>query len=149
MAFVIITSQRQVDFHNTAIPYLASISLQLNDALQPLIDAVHPSVNLLDMHEVHASVHKVQLSQMWLPASLHSCALQAFPHRSLDTTAERHFAEILRDHMLEEIELVEGELQTQVKAIITDAASDCRKARSLVVQRIPRILSLDCFAHQV
>ena len=51
--------------------------------------------------------------------------------------------------MLKEIGLVEEEFETKVKAIITDAASDCRKARSLVVAQIPRILSLDCFAHQV
>ena len=38
---------------------------------------------------------------------------------------------------------------TNVKAIITDAASDCRKARRLVVEQHPHILSLDCFAHQV
>lgn len=41
-------------------------------------------------------------------------------------------------------------MATRVKAIITDAASDCRKARSLVVEEAyPHILSLDCFAHQV
>lgn len=51
--------------------------------------------------------------------------------------------------MLKEIELVEEEFGTQVKAIITDAASDCRKARSLVVEQLPHIISLDCFAHQV
>ena len=84
-----------------------------------------------------------------MTACLHNFDLQAFPHRSLDTTGERHFAEVLRDHMLKEIELVEAEFQTKVKAIITDAASDSRKARSLVVEHIPRILSRDCFAHQV
>lgn len=75
--------------------------------------------------------------------------LQVLPHRSLDTTAERHFGENLRDHMLEEIQIVEEVYNTKVKAIITDAASDCRKARRLVVEQYPHILSLDCFAHQV
>ena len=51
--------------------------------------------------------------------------------------------------MLEEIQIVEKEYSTKVKAIITDAASDCRKARRLVVEQQPHILSLDCFAHQV
>ena len=51
--------------------------------------------------------------------------------------------------MLEEIEIVERDFETKVKAIITDATSDCRKARSLVVEQLPHILSLDCFAHQV
>ena len=51
--------------------------------------------------------------------------------------------------MLEEIQLIEKEFSTKVKAVITDAASDCRKARSLVVEELPHILSLDCFAHQV
>ena len=77
------------------------------------------------------------------------CLLQVLPHRSLDTTAERHFGENLRDHMLEEIQIVEEDFSTKVKAIITDAASDCRKARQLVVAQHPHILSLDCFAHQV
>lgn len=75
--------------------------------------------------------------------------LQTFPHRSFDTTAERHFGEILAEHIKEEIQIVEKELETAVKAIITDAASDCRKARRLVVADCPRIVSLDCFAHQV
>lgn len=77
------------------------------------------------------------------------CLLQAFPHRSIDTTAERHFADILRDHIMEEIEIVEKKLESTVKAVVTDAASDCRKARALVVKARPEILSLDCFAHQV
>ena len=51
--------------------------------------------------------------------------------------------------MLEEIQIVEEVYNTKVKAIITDAASDCRKARRLVVEQHPHILSLDCFAHQV
>ena len=51
--------------------------------------------------------------------------------------------------MLQEIKDVEKDFKTKVKAIITDAASDCRKARSLVVEQLPHILSLDCFAHQV
>lgn len=79
--------------------------------------------------------------------------LQAFPHRSLNLTAEQHFSEVLRDHLLEEIAIVEGKgeegLKTYVKVIITDAASDCRKARRLVVEQRPDIVSLDCFAHQV
>lgn len=78
-----------------------------------------------------------------------SFLLQVFPHTSLNTTAERHFAEIIRDHILEEIQLVEKEFDTTVKAVITDAASDCRKARRLLVEKHPCIVSLDCFAHQV
>ncbi|KAL0027797.1 hypothetical protein WJX77_006207 [Trebouxia sp. C0004] len=75
---------------------------------------------------------------------------KALPHRSFNTSAERHFAEDLRDHMIEEIQLVEKEMATRVKAIITDAASDFRKARRLVVEEAyPHILSLDCFAHQM
>ncbi|KAL0027749.1 hypothetical protein WJX77_002786 [Trebouxia sp. C0004] len=75
---------------------------------------------------------------------------KALPHRSFNTSAERHFAEVLRDHMIEEIQLVEKEMATRVKAIITDAASDFRKARRLVIKEAyPHILSLDCFAHQM
>lgn len=81
--------------------------------------------------------------------SYSSVLLQVFPHTSLNTTAERHFAEIIRDHIVEEIQLVEKDFETTVKAVITDAASDCRKARRLVVERHPCIVSLDCFAHQV
>ncbi len=51
--------------------------------------------------------------------------------------------------MVEEIKLVESDFKTSVKAIITDAASDCRKARRLAVEEMPHIVSLDCFAHQV
>ncbi len=68
---------------------------------------------------------------------------------SMNTTAERHFAEIIRDHIVEEIQLVELDFNTKVRAVITDAASDCRKARRLVVEKYPSIVSLDCFAHQV
>ncbi len=76
-------------------------------------------------------------------------SMQAIPTRSIDTTAERHFAEILKEHMVDELKYVEAEFNTKVKAIITDAASDCRKARSLLVEEYPHVVSLDCFAHQV
>lgn len=75
--------------------------------------------------------------------------LQAIPTRSIDTTSERHFADILCAHMVDELQFVEKEFNTKVKAIITDAASDCRKARRLLVQQYPHVVSLDCFAHQV
>ncbi|DBA94964.1 TPA: hypothetical protein ACH3X1_002490 [Trebouxia sp. C0004] len=78
-----------------------------------------------------------------------SSARQAIPTRSIDTTAERHFAHILCAHMVAELEYVEKEFDTKVKAIITDAASDCRKARSLLVEQYPHVVSLDCFAHQM
>lgn len=51
--------------------------------------------------------------------------------------------------MLEKIWIVEKDYSTKVKAIITDAASDCRKACRLVVEQHLHLLSLHCFAHQV
>ncbi|KAL3137304.1 hypothetical protein ABBQ32_006844 [Trebouxia sp. C0010 RCD-2024] len=71
------------------------------------------------------------------------------PHRTPDATAERQFGENLRDHMLEKIWIVEKDYSTKVKAIITDAASDCRKACRLVVEQHLHLLSLHCFAHQM
>ena len=59
--------------------------------------------------------------------------LQPLPCWSLNTTAEGHFATILKDHMVGEIELVESEYSTPVKATITGAASDCCQARRPVV----------------
>lgn len=86
--------------------------------------------------------------------------MQAFPYTSLNVSAEHHYAETIRDWIMEQIALIESEpsvdtdapgdgLASRVKAIITDAASDCRKARELVVQMRPEMLSLDCFSHQV
>ena len=59
--------------------------------------------------------------------------VHALSHKSIDTTAERHFAEIIRDHIIAEIEIVEKEMQTSVKAV-TNAAHDCHKAWALVVK---------------
>ena len=86
------------------------------------------------------------LSQAFTP---HIIFLQVVPTRSIDTTSERHFAHILCAHMVEELQYVEKEFGITVKAIITDAASDCRKARSLLFKQYPHLVSLDCFAHHV
>ncbi|KAL3141786.1 hypothetical protein ABBQ32_004460 [Trebouxia sp. C0010 RCD-2024] len=72
-----------------------------------------------------------------------------FPHTSLNTTVERHFGEVIKAYIVEEIQVVQTELKIQVKAVVTDAASDCRKARRLFVKEYPHIVSLDCFAHQM
>lgn len=56
-------------------------------------------------------------------------------------TCEVIMKEVLQD-------LVEMELRQKVVGIVSDAGSDCKKGRRLIVEAHPELLSVDCLPHQ-
>ena len=63
--------------------------------------------------------------------------------------AERKTAENLLKLMHEVIDVVEKEWGIEIIAFTTDASGESRKARRLLSQEKPHIVTPDCYAHQV
>lgn len=51
--------------------------------------------------------------------------------------------------MLEVIKILEHDWGVTVIGFTTDASGEARKARRLLQKRIPRLVTPDCWAHQV
>lgn len=66
-----------------------------------------------------------------------------------DVTTERKTADNLLEKMCTVIEKVEREWKTKVIAFTTDASGESRKARQLLREKFPYMVTPDCYAHQV
>ncbi len=51
--------------------------------------------------------------------------------------------------MLEVIRILEHDWKVKVIAFTTDASGEARKARRLLRKKMPRLVTPDCWAHQV
>ena len=69
-------------------------------------------------------------------------------HKAVDVSDVRKNAETVLAHINEEIHLIEEQWGTPVIAVVSDAAGECRKARRLIREARPDIITLDCFSHQ-
>lgn len=67
----------------------------------------------------------------------------------VDATAENrnaeHFLQLLEDAKKK----AEEELGVEVICVVSDASGEAAKARRIFAKKYPRIIVLDCFAHQV
>ncbi|KAJ3497528.1 hypothetical protein NLJ89_g10338 [Agrocybe chaxingu] len=84
-----------------------------------------------------------------LIAFMISTKRQIFTVQVNDTTTERKTAEKLLDQMLEVLDKLDKEWKVRVIAFTTDASGESRKARRLLRERRPDLVTPDCYAHQV
>jgi hypothetical protein len=75
-------------------------------------------------------------------------AWQVITHRAFDVSGVRKTAETVLEHIWEEIKYVENECGVPVIAVVSDGAGECRKAKRLIRQARPDIITVDCFSHQ-
>ncbi|KAJ7938633.1 hypothetical protein B0H13DRAFT_1460255, partial [Mycena leptocephala] len=65
-----------------------------------------------------------------------------------DASLERKTAEILLKLMLEVIETLKKDWGVELIAFTTDASGESRKARRLLRELMPHLITPDCYAHQ-
>ena len=64
-------------------------------------------------------------------------------------SGERKTAELFLKQVEDIIEILKTEWQVNVVAFTSDASGESRKARKLLREKCPWIVTLDCYAHQV
>ncbi|KAF4622376.1 hypothetical protein D9613_009287 [Agrocybe pediades] len=82
-------------------------------------------------------------------AFMASAAKQLYTVRVNDTTIERKTAENLLVQMEDVILHLESDWRAKVIAFTTDASGESKKARSLLQKKCPRLVTPDCYAHQI
>lgn len=75
-------------------------------------------------------------------------AMQIYTHKTINVTSSAKTGEKTFEHLKEEIELLETAHKVPVIAVISDAAGEAAKARRLLRQWKPSLVTLPCFAHQ-
>ena len=66
-----------------------------------------------------------------------------------DAHGQAKTAENFLDLLLSVIEEVQTDWGSKVVAVCSDASGESRKARRLLREKFPHLVTLDCYAHQV
>lgn len=74
---------------------------------------------------------------------------QVYTIKVFDTTTQRKTADRLLDQMHEVLEIVRVKWDAVAVAFTTDASGEAKKARRLLGQERPNLVTPDCYTHQV
>ena len=85
----------------------------------------------------------------WLGLFTTAKLRKAFTYEVQDVSGDRKTGEAIALLACAQIKLLEDTYHANVIAIISDAAGEAAKARRLVQQAMPHIISLNCFSHQM
>ncbi|KDQ23516.1 hypothetical protein PLEOSDRAFT_1049064, partial [Pleurotus ostreatus PC15] len=66
-----------------------------------------------------------------------------------DASNERKTAQLLYDHMIEVLRILDVDWKVVVVGFTTDASGEARKARKMLTESHPHLICPDCYAHQV
>jgi len=74
---------------------------------------------------------------------------QAFTYNVQDVSSDRKTGEAVAALIRQQIQLLEQKYNSNVIAVVSDAAGEAAKARKIVQQLLPHIIYLSCFSHQI
>eukprot|EP00611_Tribonema_gayanum_P013282 TRINITY_DN240_c0_g1_i4.p1 TRINITY_DN240_c0_g1~~TRINITY_DN240_c0_g1_i4.p1 ORF type:complete len:602 (-),score=156.97 TRINITY_DN240_c0_g1_i4:75-1880(-) len=121
----------------------------LRNAVQDLNGIVEERVRKADgvtiSFDSWTNIRKEQLMAIVLTTSDKK---QVMAHKAVDVSDVRKDAETVLLHVMEEIDIVENMWHSAVFAVVSDDAGECRKARRLIREQRPDIITLPCFSHQ-
>ena len=74
--------------------------------------------------------------------------MQIFTKKTINITSSPKTGDKTYEHMKEEIEELESHYKVLVIGVVSDAAGEAAKARCLLRQWKPSLLTLHCYSHQ-